>query len=162
MAWNWNPFSLGQRWDDSKWLARHPTGDTGSDGNAVHALGVVSVPAESGGCNIFRSLDLDETEEEVKATAGTLFGYFIANLGTTTRFVKFYDATAANVTVGTTTPVLTLPIPGNSTDDVAANLVGGVGVTFDTAITVAATTGLADNDTGAPGAGDVVVNVFYK
>ena len=29
-------------------------------------------------------------------------------------------------------------------------------------ITVAATTGLADNDTGAPGANEVIVNVLYK
>lgn len=122
----------------------------------------VNTPHSAGGCDIFRSLDLDETEEEVQATAGTLYGYYIANLATTTRFVKFYNATAANVTVGTTTPVLTLPIPGNATDDIGANILGGVGIKFDTAITVAATTGLADNDTGAPAANDVVVNVYFK
>lgn len=123
---------------------------------------VVNQPHTAGGCSIFRSIDLDETEEEAKATAGCVYGYYIANLATSTRFVKFYNATAANVTVGTTTPVLTLPIPGNSTDDVGANMLGGVGITFDTAITVAATTGVADNDTGAPGANEVVINLFYK
>lgn len=161
-SYNWNPFSLGQRWDDSKWLSRHATGGSGSDGTAEYALGVSPVPASTGGCDVFRSLDLDETEEQVKATAGTVYGYFIANLATSTRFVKFYNATAANVTVGTTEPLLTLPIPGNSTDDIAANLFGGVGIEFDTAITVAATTGLADNNAGAPGDNEVVVNVFYK
>ena len=115
----------------------------------------------SGGCSIFRSLDLDETEEEAKATAGTVYGWYIASLATTTRFLKFYNATAANVTVGTTTPVLTIPIPGNATDDIGANMLGGVGIKFDTAITVAATTGVADADTGAPGANEVVVNIFY-
>lgn len=123
---------------------------------------VVNQPHTAGGCSIFRSIDLDESEEEAKATAGCVYGYYIANLATSTRFVKFYNATAANVTVGTTTPVLTLPIPGNSTDDVGANMLGGVGITFDTAITVAATTGVADNDTGAPGANEVVINLFYK
>jgi hypothetical protein len=39
---------------------------------------------------------------------------------------------------------------------------GSHGVAFSAAICVAATTGLADNDTGAPSAGDVVVNIFYK
>jgi hypothetical protein len=36
------------------------------------------------------------------------------------------------------------------------------GIAFGTAITVAATTGVADNDTGAPDANDVVVNIFYS
>lgn len=119
-------------------------------------------PHTTGGLSIFRSLDLDETEEEVKASAGQVYGWYIANLATTTRFVKFYNATAANTTVGTTTPVLTLPIPGNATDDVAANALGGMGIVFDTAITVAATSALADADTTAPGANDVVINLLYK
>ena len=119
-------------------------------------------PATSGGLSIFRSLDLDESEEEVKATAGQVYGWYIANTATATRFVKFYNATAANVTVGTTIPVLTFPIPGNSSDDVGANALGAHGIAFGTAITVAATTGVADADTGAPGANDVIVNIFYK
>lgn len=119
-------------------------------------------PHTAGGLSIFRSLDLDETEEDVKTAAGQVYGWYIANLATTTRFVKFYNATAANVSVGSTTPVLTLPIPGNSSDDVAANALGGMGIAFDTAICVAATTGVADANTGAPAANDVVINVFYK
>jgi hypothetical protein len=123
---------------------------------------VTPQPHTTGGLSIFRSLDLDETEEDVKTAAGQVYGWFIANLATTTRFVKFYNATAANVIVGTTAPVLTLPIPGNSSDDVAANALGGMGIAFDTAICVAATTGVADADTGAPGANEVVINIFYK
>jgi hypothetical protein len=124
---------------------------------------VVPVPATSGGVSIFRSLDLDETEEEVKASAGQIYGWHIANLATTTRFIKFYNATAANVTVGTTTPVMTIPVPGNATDDTLALMaLGGMGIPFDTAITVAATSALADADTTAPGANDVVINLFYK
>lgn len=119
-------------------------------------------PHTAGGLSIFRSLDIDETEEDVKTSAGQVYGWWITNLATSTRYVKFYNATAANVTVGTTTPVMTLPIPGNSTDDIAANALGAHGIAFDTAICVAATTGLADNDTGAPSANDVVINIFYK
>jgi hypothetical protein len=119
-------------------------------------------PSTTGGLLIHRSIDLDETEEEVKATAGQVYGWFIANLATSTRFVRFYNDTAANVIVGTTAPAMTLPIPGNSSDDVAANALGGHGITFGTAICVAATTGVADNDTGAPGANEVVINVLYK
>ena len=36
------------------------------------------------------------------------------------------------------------------------------GVTFDAGISVRATTGRADDDTGAPTTGDVVLNLFYK
>ena len=119
-------------------------------------------PETANGLSIFRSLDLDETEEAVKATAGQVYGWFIANTATTTRFVKFYDDTVANVVVGSTTPVITFGIPGNTSDDIAANALGAMGITFANAITVAATTGVADADTGAPAANDVIINVFYK
>lgn len=124
---------------------------------------VTPQPHTAGGLSIFRSIDLDETEEEAKATAGCVYGMWVTNTATSTRFIKFYNATAANVTVGTTTPVITIGIPGNSSDDVSGNFgPGGMGITFDTAITVAATTGVADADTGAPGANEVLINLFYK
>jgi hypothetical protein len=114
------------------------------------------------GLSIFRSLDLDESEEEVKGTAGVVYGAWVSNMATSTRFLKFYNATAANVTVGSTTPVITIAIPGNTSDDVSGVFnVGGLGIGFGTAITVAATTGIADADTGAPSANDSLVNIFY-
>ena len=116
------------------------------------------VPQTSGGLSIFRSIDLDETEEEAKGSAGQVFGWYIHNNASAVRYVKFYNATAASVTVGTTTPVLTIPVPANS----AANVEYANGIAFDTAITVAATTGVADADTGAPAANDVQINLFYK
>lgn len=139
----------------------------GADGSADGDVSVTSpmpvrlVPLATNGASIFRSIDLDETEEEVKATAGTVYGVWFSNMATSTRFLKFYNATAANVTVGTTTPVLTLAIPGNSSDDVSGVFSIPHGIAFSTAITVAATTGIADNDTGAPAANDVIVNIFY-
>ena len=118
-------------------------------------------PATSGDLTIFRSIDLDETEEEVKATAGQVYAVWVNNNAVSTRFLKFYNATAANVTVGTTTPVLTLAMPGNASDDVSGVFSLPHGIAFSTAICVAATTGIADNDTGAPAANDCIVNVFY-
>jgi hypothetical protein len=116
-------------------------------------------PQTTGGLSIFRSLDLDETEEEVKATAGQVFGWHLFNAhATDTVYIKFYNATAANVTVGTTTPVLTIPLKAGT----GANVSFDNGIAFATAITVAATTGLADADTGAPAANQVVVNLLYK
>lgn len=114
-------------------------------------------PATSGGLTIFRSIDLDETEEEIKATAGQLYGYYFANTNASARYLKFYNATAANVTVGTTAPVLTFYLPPTT----AGHVEFSHGIAFGTAITAAATTGVADNDTGAPGANEVILNAFY-
>ncbi len=133
--------------------------DVTSISAGTNTIGDVGVkPRTTGGLTIFRSLDLDETEEEVKATAGQVFGWYIFNAAASTTYVKFYNATAANVTVGATTPVLTLPVPAGS----AANVFSEIGVAFGTAITVAATTGVADADTGAPAANDIVINVLYS
>lgn len=138
----------------------------GADGSATDTSSAAPFPVQviggaANGCSIFRSLDLDETEEDVKTSAGTVYGVWFSNLATSTRYLKFYNATAASTTVGTTTPVITLPLPGNSTDDVSGVISLPQGIAFSTAICVAATTGLADNDTGAPSANDVVVNIFY-
>jgi hypothetical protein len=121
-------------------------------------LAVVLRPEATGGLSTFRSLDLDESEEEVKASAGQVYGYYFSNVAASARFLKFYNATAASVTVGSTTPLLTLPLPAAA----AANVEFPHGIAFSTAITVAATTGVADADTGAPSANDVVINLFYK
>jgi hypothetical protein len=140
-----------------------------ADGDAVSnwltregAQAVTPVPHTRGGLLIFRTIDLDETEEEVKATAGQVYGYIFSNLASSTRFLKFYNATAASVTVGSTTPVMTIALPGNTSDDITGHLLGGLGIEFDTAITIAATTGVLDSDTGAPGTNEVLVNVLYK
>lgn len=119
-------------------------------------------PHTAGGLSIFRSLDIDETEEDVKTSAGQVYGWYIFNAATSVRYVKFYNATAANVTVGSTTPVMTLPIPAVSSGGMAYNMMGAHGIVFDTAICVAATTALADNDSGAPSTGDVIIQVWYK
>jgi len=115
-------------------------------------------PATSGGYSIYRSIDLDESEEEVKASAGQLFGWYLYNAAATARYLKFYNATAANTTVGTTTPVLTIPVAAGA----AANVEFSNGIAFGTAISAAVTTGLADNDTGAPAANDFIINILYK
>lgn len=143
-------------------LVHGADGTNDGDISTANPLPVRVLPVAANGCDIFRSLDLDESEEEVKASAGTVYGLWFSNTATATRFLKFYNATAANVTVGTTTPVLTIALPGNTSDDISGVFSIAQGIAFGTAITVAATTGIADNDTGAPAANDVVVNIFYK
>lgn len=129
--------------------------------NLIGDVGI-SGARTSGGTTIFRSIDIDETEEEIKATAGQVYWIHAMNLATGVRYLKFYNATAANVTVGTTTPVLTFPLPTQGTANGAGfTLAIPNGIAFGTAITVACTTGVADNDTGAPGANEVVINIGY-
>lgn len=134
--------------------------DVTSISAGTNLIGDVNLQARTGGgsVTIFRSLDLDESEEEIKATAGALYGYYFANTNAAARYMKFYNATAANVTVGSTTPVLTFYLPPTS----AGHIGFAYAVPFDTAITAAATTGVADADTGAPSANDVILNAFYK
>jgi hypothetical protein len=117
----------------------------------------------AGGHSSFKSLDLDESEEEVKATAGTLYWIHVMNMSASVRYLKIYNNTAAGTTVGTTTPVHTFPIPTLANTNGAGFTLsfGGTGLALGTGITVAATTGLADNDTGAPGANEVVFNCGY-
>lgn len=119
---------------------------------------VTTYPHTAGGCDLFRSIDLDETEEDVKTSAGNLYGYYFANTTASARYLKLYNATAANTTVGTTTPIATFYLPPTSAGHVGLPYP----ISFATALCAAATTGVADNDTGAPGASDVLFMAWYK
>jgi hypothetical protein len=124
-------------------------------------------PLATGGLSAIYFLDIDEspTSQQVKATAGCLYKLRITNRATTVRYVRLYNAVPASVTVGTTTPIDTIVVPAASSTDLPTVLTesfGGIGLTFSTALTVAATTGFADNDTGAPGTNDVIVSAYYK
>jgi len=115
----------------------------------------------SGGTTIFRSIDLDEGAlEVVKASAGQIYWIHVINLSASTRFVKIYNATSG--TIGTGTPVLTFPIPTQGdTNGAGFTLSIPNGIAFSTGISIGASTGIADNDTGAPGANEVVVNLGF-
>lgn len=129
--------------------------------NLIGDVGI-SGARTSGGTTIFRSIDLDESEEEIKASAGQVYWIHCMNLSASVVYLKLYNATAANVTVGTTTPVLTFPIPTQGTTSGAGfTLCIPNGIAFSTAITAACTTGVADNDTGAPAANVCVLNLGY-
>jgi len=114
-------------------------------------------PRADNGASTYRNISLLATGQLIKAGGGNVFGYFIANNAATVRYVKFYDKLTAP-TVGTDTPLLTLPIPASS----AANYYLGPGVQFSAGIGIGATTLVADSDATAPTANDVVVNIFYK
>lgn len=92
---------------------------------------------------------LTNTAVALKATPGQLTAYEIYNPGNALAYVQFFDAKAADVTLGTTVPVWIVPVPS-----------GGRAVgphdklRFLTAISVAAATTATGNT--APNAAQVV------
>lgn len=92
-----------------------------------------------------------------KASAGRIFTIIAYNTTASTIYLKVYNMASAP-TVGTDTPVLTLPIPAG----------GGLamdwpkGLYCSTGIAYALTTSVADAGSAAVGAGDIVgLNVVY-
>lgn len=135
--------------------------DVTSISAGANLVGDVGIQGRTtGGLSMFSTIDLDETEEEVKGSAGTVYGFYIySNVAAgTKRFVRFYDATAANTTVGTTAAAMVFELDG--TQGLTQNIPQGLA--FANGICVAATTAVAANDTGAPGANDIVMTVYYK
>lgn len=91
----------------------------------------------------------------VKASPGRLVGWSIANTNAAFRYVKLHNATSAP-TAGAGV-VMTLAIPPNFVAQMALD----GGVAFTTGIGLTATTGSADADTAAVGAGDLIIELFY-
>jgi hypothetical protein len=125
---------------------------------------VTQQPHTAGGLVPWNSLDLDETEEDIKTSPGQVYWYHAANRTTSPLYLRFYNDTAANVVVGTTATFLgPFEIPANASDHtVELGNFGGNGVEFSVAISAAVTTGFAANDTTGPAANGCIVNVLYK
>jgi hypothetical protein len=129
--------------------------------NLIGDVGI-SGARTSGGTTLYKNIDVDESEDAVKASAGQVYWIHAMNLSATVKYLKIYNATVATVVVGTTVPDLTFPIPTQGdTNGAGFTLSIPNGIAFGTAITIAATTGIADADSGAPGANEVVVNLGY-
>jgi hypothetical protein len=118
----------------------------------------IAPSADTEGWDVANNIDVDETEDAVKASAGKLGGYYWYNDGASEVYIKYYNDTVANVIVGTTAPFMTIALPAGA----AANVEWTNGIAFSAAITVAATTGAATADTGAPAANQVVGFSLYK
>lgn len=107
------------------------------------------------GTSVHYTGSITNTAVAVDASAGTLWGYYFYNPNASVCYVQFWNTAQGSVTVGTTTPVLTLGIPATG----AANVQLGVGDAFSTAITIAATTARAG---GTACASNVDANIWYK
>lgn len=116
----------------------------------------VSTVGTAGGLTIYRSLDVQPTGQSIKASAGNVYSYSISNQANAPRYFKWYDKATAPTQADT--PVMTFVLQAFSSrvQDIAD------GLSFLNGIAIRATTGIADNDTGAPTANDVVFNLGYK
>jgi hypothetical protein len=121
-------------------------------GNPIPVSGAVSLTSESGFLSV-RNTALTNTASAIKTSPGSVMGWNFINVNPVTVYVKFYNLTTANTTVGTSTPILTIAIPGGSTSNPGihfqeANIISQQ--VFDASISMACVTGLADNSNTAP------------
>lgn len=108
----------------------------------------------------FRLISAGSTNAtNVKNAAGAIGFIYAVNLNAAVRYLKLYNK-ASSPTVGTDTPVATLPIPASATGaGFMIPIPGGVG--FATGISLALTTGVADADTAAVAANDILIWLGY-
>lgn len=138
----------------------------GIDVDVTRVTGTVTtgaVPVTSGGNSVSRVISAGSSNHatSAKASAGQVYGWSCGNTNGTARFLKIYNSASAP-TPGSGTPILTIPIPGNTPGGAGSNFEIGSGIAFGTGIGWCITTGAADNDTGQPAANEVIVNLFFK
>ncbi len=134
----------------------------GATDNAVLDSIVTNQSARStGGCKLFTSVDLDESEEDPTSGATTIYGIYVWNATAAPLWLQMFNTNT--VTVGTTAPTDNFPIPANADSDVAGVVIplSDKGIAYDTALTVAITTGVG-TDNGAPGANDAGILIAYQ
>lgn len=88
----------------------------------------------------FRDPAVTNTAVAIKASAGKLHWYNLYNPNASLAYVHFYNVAAASVTVGTTTPAISIALPSTANGTVAVDSYNGLGLDFSTAISVAAST----------------------
>ena len=108
----------------------------------------------------FKHISLASTNAtSINSQQAKLYVVSAIGLTSTVRYLKFYDTSVAP-TVGTDPPVLTIPVPAN-TQGAGVVIPFNIPILFSNGLSFAITSGSADSDTGAVGAGDVIVNLTY-
>lgn len=115
-----------------------------------------SLSATSTGMTFFRNTALSNTAVAVKASQGNLFYYHFYNSGSLDTFLQLYNVAQGSVTVGTTTPDLTLAVPAGGILDGSFD---SSPFSFSTAITIAATTTITG---GTAPATALLIAIGYK
>ena len=103
------------------------------------------------------------TAIQISDTPGAVYSVDGFSNNTTLAYVKLYNAKASNVTCGTNTPQARYMIPFGQTSSGGGFTLPNInGDAYGVGISMCITTGIADNDTGAPAATSYIVNVHFK
>ena len=112
----------------------------------------------SGGAGPYRKISAGSGDAaSVKGSPGQVYGVHIENIGASACFVKLYDSASAP-TVGSGTPVACYRVGAGASRDVIMPL----GLAFSAGIGLVIVTGIADANTTAVNASEVIVNVEFK
>lgn len=107
----------------------------------------------------WRNTELENTPVTIHNGEVKLLGWNIINPNTTEVYVKFWDAHDDDVVLGTTVPILTLFIPGNSTVYLEGNF-NAPQRELSTALSCAVVTGIGDSSTTDP-ATSIYIEILY-
>jgi hypothetical protein len=109
------------------------------------------------GLSTWRAISIVATSQVVRAKQSNIYGLYFRNGNAAVRHVKLYDAAAA-VDAATAIPIAVFSLAQNEWINIPIEH----GMLVTTGLVVRATTGIADNDTGAPSANDVQGFILYK
>lgn len=129
--------------------------------DAAGALYTRPHSSSTGGCKMFTSVDLDESEEDPAAGPVTIYGIYVWNATAAPLWLQMFNTNT--VTVGTTAPTNNFLIPANADSDGAGVVIPipVCGLAYSTALTVAVTTGSGTNN-GAPAANAAGIAILYQ
>ncbi len=118
----------------------------------------VAIASDQNDVTVYRNTSLSGTKDEITASSARLFGWNLINPNASAVYVKLYNSAAAGVTVGVTTPTLTLMVPASGS--VFLHVPFAVQV-FGSGMTIVCVTGVADSNTTAPSSA-IHVSVRYR
>jgi hypothetical protein len=151
-------YAMGVRRDTPASSAGTTGDNTMASFNAVGAM----YTAPGGASVHYRtSAGSTEDEHEIKATAGILYSVLITNTNAAARYIRCYNLTAANTTPGTSTVFWGAAIPG-ATTGAGFTYEFPSGLTFDTALTCAWTTGAADSDVAEVASNEIKATYTFR
>lgn len=119
---------------------------------------VTSVPAITGSLSNRLIAAATTNSTLIKATAGKLLGFILANTTAGILYVKYYDKATAPV-IGTDVPILTIAIPANDTKILSFS---EKGILFPLGLGFGTTALSTDADATAVAAGSLIIQTFYE
>ena len=126
-------------------------------GDGIADVGTQRITLANFNGTIVLDEDADETAQVLSASPGNLYGLTVDNLDVAKIYIQLFDASVGDVTVGTTTPIMVIPICAAAMYDGLPT--GNKPIKFNTACTYAVTS--TPTGAGAPGA-TITLTGFYQ